>query len=402
MYNKQKFLMAALASLLLLVLPWGSAQAIVTVDTVTVGNPGNDADDTAYGSVAYVYDVGKYEVTAGQYAEFLNAVATTDTYGLYHPDMWAHVAGCKIAQSGVPGSYAYTVVPEAANRPANVISWGDAARFANWMHNGQPTGGQDLSTTEDGSYYLDGANTDEALAAVTREPNATWVVPSEDEWYKAAFHQNDGVTGNYWDLPTQRDTPNPGRDMTEATNPGNNLNNYGNPYPIDDPYRTTIVGEFELSESPYGTFDQGGNVFEWNETVDEAIRGIRGGGWGSAGNYSSGDRSEFAPLTNRTDFGFRLAVVTVPWAPLGIPGDANLDEVVDAADAAVLANNWLTNVNTWLKGDFNGDGVVDEIDATLLATNWQGAGASASVPEPSSLILMLGILGLAAFYRRAR
>ena len=91
-----------------------------------------------------------------------------------------------------------------------------------------------------------------------------------------------------------------------------------------------------------------------------------------------------------------------PWAALGIPGDANLDGVVDADDAAVLAGNWLASVGTWAGGDFNGDGVVDGIDATLLAANWQGAGASASVPEPSSLILMLSILSVAAFYRRAR
>ena len=38
-------------------------------------------------------------------------------------------------------------------------------------------------------------------------------------------------------------------------------------YTIGSPYYTTEVGEFENSESPYGTFDQGGNIWEWNETV---------------------------------------------------------------------------------------------------------------------------------------
>ena len=398
--------MAALASLLVLALPCGSAQATVSIETVTVGNQGNDADDTTYGSVAYAYDIGKFEVTAGQYTEFLNAVAATDTYELWYYLMWSDDRGPKIERTGSSGSYSYSVAADRENRPVAVISWGDAARFANWMHNGQPTGAQDLSTTEDGSYYLNGANDDAALMAVTREADATWVIPTEDEWYKAAYHQNDGVTGNYWDLPTQRDTPNPGRDMTEVTNSGNNLNNYGNPYPIDDPYYTTIVGEFELSDSPYGTFDQGGNVFEWNEGTRDvggvSSRAVRGCGWGSSGGYDVGTSYGQVPLSNRLDFGLRLAVVSEPWAPLGRPGDANLDEVVDAADAAVLANNWLANVNTWLKGDFNGDGVVDDIDAALLATNWQGAAASASVPEPSAPILLLGILGLAAFYRRAR
>ena len=58
---------------------------------VTVGNPGN-APDTRYnaisvGSVGYAYQIGKYEVTAGQYTEFLNAVAKADPNGLYNTAM---------------------------------------------------------------------------------------------------------------------------------------------------------------------------------------------------------------------------------------------------------------------------------------------------------------------------
>jgi uncharacterized protein (UPF0261 family) len=90
-------------------------------------------------------------------------------------------------------------------RPVNYVSWRDAAHFANWLHNGQPTGGQDLTTTEDGSYFLDGKTTDAQLEDVVREPDATWVIPSEDEWYKAAYHKNDGVTGNHWNDPTSAD-----------------------------------------------------------------------------------------------------------------------------------------------------------------------------------------------------
>jgi hypothetical protein len=58
---------------------------------VTVGNPGNVADtryaSPGYGAVAYSYNIGKFEVTAGQYTVFLNAVAKTDTYGLYNGHM---------------------------------------------------------------------------------------------------------------------------------------------------------------------------------------------------------------------------------------------------------------------------------------------------------------------------
>ena len=148
--------------------------------------PGN------FGGVDHVYAIGKYEVTAGQYAEFLDAVAATDTYSLYDARMSTHAEGCKIERTGSPGSYTYSVEPDWANRPVNFVSWGDAARFANWLHNGQPTGAQDLSTTEDGSYFLDGMTQDHQLEDVVREPDASWVIPTENEWYKAAYHKNDG------------------------------------------------------------------------------------------------------------------------------------------------------------------------------------------------------------------
>ena len=51
--------------------------------------PGGNGPDAIVGAVDYVYEIGKYEVTAGQYTEFLNAVAATDTYGLYNTDMWS-------------------------------------------------------------------------------------------------------------------------------------------------------------------------------------------------------------------------------------------------------------------------------------------------------------------------
>ena len=83
-----------------------------------------------------------------------------------------------------------------------------------------------------------------------------------------------------------------------------------------------------------------------------------------------------------------------------IPGDANGDGVVNAADAAVLAANWQTQSGaSWAMGDFNDDGRVDDIDATILAANWQTA-AAASVPEPGCLVLI--VCGLLAFFVRRR
>lgn len=84
-------------------------------------------------------------------------------------------------------------------------------------------------------------------------------------------------------------------------------------------------------------------------------------------------------------------------------GDANGDGKVNADDAAMLAANWLKTGNaTWRDGDFNGDRNVDDIDATILAANWQTAAPeSASVPEPSTIVVLLsGCLLAFALFRR--
>jgi formylglycine-generating enzyme len=290
-----------------------AAQAAITIDTVAVGNPGNVADTTGYGSVGYNYNIGKYEVTAGQYTAFLNAVAKTDTYGLYNTDMSNTSYGSGITRaSGVDG-YTYTVADAFVNRPVNYVSWGDSARFANWLHNGQPTGAQGTSTTEDGAYFLNGAVTNAALMAVSRETDWKWAITSENEWYKAAYYDPNKAGGaGYWDYPTGVDQPNtPGRDMADAS--GNNANYYGTPYPIvpGTPGKyTTVVGEFQNSDSPYGTFDQGGNVWEWNEAIlPSYYRGMRDGSsfYLSGTLLASYRYVSYNPLPESSNVGFRVA-----------------------------------------------------------------------------------------------
>ena len=302
----------------------GGMAMAVNIETVPVGNLGNAGElsgsgaggsgpDRICGAVDYEYRIGKYEVTAGQYCEFLNAVADTDTYGLYSANMWSNPQGCKIQRSGSSGSYAYTVEADGADRPVNYVSWGDAARFANWLHNGQPTTGvQDLTTTEDGAYYLNGATTEEELMAVSREADWKWAIPTEDEWYKAAYHMNDGVTGNYFRYPTSTDSA-PSNDLVNP-DPGNNANFYQDGYTLGSPWFRTEVGEFENSESPYDTFDQGGNVREWNEAIWGSVqRGVRGGSFSDTGGLGASYRGFYgAPWGEDSRTGFRVSEVPEP------------------------------------------------------------------------------------------
>ena len=128
---------------LVIVIALPMSAVAITIDTVPVGNVGNPNDTMGigehYGAVNYAYNIGKYEVTVGQYTAFLNAVAATDTYSVYTTFMHQFFANVGIVRSGAPGSYSYSVIGS-ANNPVPYISWGDAARFANWLHNGQPTG----------------------------------------------------------------------------------------------------------------------------------------------------------------------------------------------------------------------------------------------------------------------
>lgn len=288
----------------------GTAVAM-SVETVPVGNPGNAPDTRyvpqGYGSVAYKYNIGKYEVTAGQYTEFLNAVAATDTYGLYMTSM-ANIWACGISRSGSPGSFQYSVEPGFVNRPVNIVSWGDAVRFANWLHNGQPTGMQDATTTEDGAYTLNGATTNAELLTVMRNAHWKWAITNEDEWYKAAYYNP--LTSSYYKYPTSNDSF-VYRDLDDVS--GNNANYSGVLYPIDSPYYTTVVGQFQNSGSPYGTFDQGGNVREWNEAVIGSRRGVRGGTFGDT--YMSmlaSSRESGNPADELIFTGFRVVEVPEP------------------------------------------------------------------------------------------
>ncbi len=137
---------------------------------MTVGNPETVTGrilpwQTLYGSVPYVYQMGKYDVTVGQYVVFLNAVATTsDPYGVYNLSMGTDHATVGISRTVVSGTYSYSVTgtaPSKNNMPVFDVTFGDAARFCNWLQNGQlTTGVENSTTTETGAYALNGGTSD--------------------------------------------------------------------------------------------------------------------------------------------------------------------------------------------------------------------------------------------------
>jgi PEP-CTERM putative exosortase interaction domain len=216
--------------------------APITIDTRFVGDAGNAADTggtIGTGAVAYDYYIGTTEVTAGQYAAFLNAVASkSDINGLYNADMYDSTNGCGIQRTGnATDGYTYTVT-KGDNMPVNYVSVYDAMRFCNWLTSGN---------TEIGVYTFTGAND---ISLVIRN-NAAWqaggiAIASLDEWYKAAFYQGNGTYSMY-------------------------ANGTNTPNPVDANYVDTGIGTITDVDfgalSYYGTYGQNGNVWEWTDTV---------------------------------------------------------------------------------------------------------------------------------------
>ncbi|HME68324.1 MAG TPA: SUMF1/EgtB/PvdO family nonheme iron enzyme [Myxococcota bacterium] len=206
------------------------------------------------GSVPYTYYISKYDTTNAQYAEFLNAVdpGGSNALTLWNPNMQTDTndGGISFVSGNASGSK-YVVNSGFANDPVVYVNFYDALRFANWLNNGQGSG-----STETGAYTLMGGTPSPSNGlTVTRNAGAAIFLPSENEWYKAAYYNP--ISGSYFAYPAGTSTP------TVCAAPGATPNT-ANCIP-GGPIKVTNVGAYTGSASPYGTFDQGGNVFQWNE-----------------------------------------------------------------------------------------------------------------------------------------
>jgi sulfatase modifying factor 1 len=274
------------------------ASGQITIPTVAVGHPGNASDQTTgLGSVGYAYRIGATEVTNAQYTEFLNAVAWSDTNSLYNMGMAGSFGG--ITRTGPIGAHVYSTVSGRENNPVNFVSFWDAARFANWLHNGQPVGPQSVSTTEDGAYTITPGGV--AANTVTRNANWQWAIASTNEWYKAAYHQpaaQGGDSDDYWLYPTSSNTaPLPGQANYLPSGIGN----------------TTAVASY--APNFYGAYDMAGNVYEWSESIPAGP--FRGTMVGGAYDNVAGWLTPLNPIiqlpnTEREQVGFRVVLVPAP------------------------------------------------------------------------------------------
>jgi len=261
----------ALATLASLAAP--SCAAVVSFGTgsnqfnmtfVTIGNAGNAADTTGdpipAGAVGYTYGIAKFEVSE-------------DMITKYNADF------------GTANNLVITKDTRGTNKPATSVSWNEAARFVNWLN---------TSTGNQAAYKFttSGVNDDIALWASGdagfdasnpyRNSLAKYVLPSYNEWYKAAYFKPDSPTstsGTYYDFANGSNTAPTAVASGTADNTAVYLGQY-------DPADVNQAGGL----SPYGVIGLGGNVWEWEESSfnvssgnynssGSSSRGVRGGSW---------------------------------------------------------------------------------------------------------------------------
>ena len=313
----RRFATAALVASILAGLAVSNARA-TPIEWVTVGDPGNASNNahnsSGYGTVNETFKIMKFEFTNQQYTDFLNSVAQSDPHGLYNTNMYTEPGNHRggITRSGDSGSYVYTVNPsDMGNKPVNWVSWFDAARVANWLTNGATSS----SSTETGAYTLDGATSGNAVAV---NPGATYFIPTEAQWYKAAYYKGGGTNAGYWTYATQSDSQ-PGQVTADGQGNGSagstgNYANYSNHADWNSQNgNVTSVGT-NGGPSAYGAFDMSGNIYELMSNMAGASNpGIRGGAWDTgSGDLSVSGAASISTSAENNDTGFRLATVPEP------------------------------------------------------------------------------------------
>ena len=257
-----------------------------TVDFVSISQTNNTADTTiygTYGAVPYEYRMGKYEISELQITK-----AT-------------QIGMANVSAGAWSGS-----------QPAANISWYEAAAFVNFLNTNSGKTAAYALTFSNSQWSMALWSSEQAWTAggtnLYRNKNAFYFLPSENEWYKAAYYNAAGT--NYFLYPTASSSvPTP---VASGTNAGSAVYNNAASVPA--------IVDSAGGLSPYGTMGQGGNVYEWNESAfagtnssSSEARAVRGGAWFDDVIFlRSSFRGSMGPAGENGSIGFRVASVPEP------------------------------------------------------------------------------------------
>jgi formylglycine-generating enzyme required for sulfatase activity len=324
-------------------------------DLVKVGDPNNaaqfsaNANQNGYGRVITDFWIGKFHFTNSQYTAFLNAIdpAGSNPNSVYNANMGSDVRGGISFTTGNASGAKYAVKTNMGDKPVNYVSWFDSARVSNWLHNGAQTYVSTDNTASapqnNGAYTLGTATTGNS---VVKNAGAQFYVPTENEWYKAAYYNPTlninaafryRLYGNGFDVTptavTADSTGNGSAGTGSILGSGTgNFANFANGVVWNGQTGNVTTVGTNGAASYYGAFDMSGNVFDWNDLdgVAGSTRGLRGGGWPYGASLgSSAYRLTDVPSSGFNDIGFRLASPVPEPATLGM-----------ASGGALFAGGW--------------------------------------------------------------
>ncbi len=252
----------------------------IDIDFVTIGNAGNTADTggtPGSGAVSYEYRIGKYEVTNAQWNDVGSLSGGLPTGNPYN----AYNAGATYTGN---------------QQPTNNVSWYEAVQFCNYLTSGDKS---------QGVYQFNGSNNNPGdflginRSAAEATYGTIYFLPTEDEWYKAAYYK---PSGSGYSLYANGTNTAPAHDSAS---------NYyrGGHGPYSTPWN---VGTG--TEEQNGTFDMMGNLREWNETLYEGwMRGFEGGSFlHTDAVLASTYQTYYNPEYQDYRVGFRVASVPEP------------------------------------------------------------------------------------------
>lgn len=264
---------------------FGTGTNQFSIDFVSIGHAGNAADTTGYGAVGYTYRIGRTEVSIDQ---FFKARAADGMIGDGNENYW---------------NDGFRTV--GVDAPASRMTWFDAAMFCNWLTTGN---------AYTGVYQFNGSGTLVAVDRAYRNGSGlAYVLPTEDEWYKAAYFKPDGSGYSLYAS---------GLGSVPIHGTANGWNYYNGGYVNEHPNDTWTVGFG--AEEQNGTHDMMGNVKEWTESaVDGTLdnmnedRSSRGGEYGTDEyDLRSTARLSRPPTGQISNLGFRVAAIPEPSSAL--------------------------------------------------------------------------------------